>query len=100
MLTLSFLDPEDVFTVSFFESETGHLQGAQLTHENLTAGVAATRALLPLSSAISPLDTIVSAHNLSTAYGRAIAYTAIFEGTSFATLDSTRLFRLDEGHYS
>ncbi len=68
------------------------MQGAQLTHENITAGVAAIRALLPASHPLSPLDTIVSAHSLSTAYGRAIAYTAVFEGTSFATLHSSKLF--------
>jgi long-chain acyl-CoA synthetase len=79
-----------VFTVSFFKSDSGHLQATQLTHENLTAGVAAVRAVLPLSSAISPLDTIISSHSLSTSYGRAIAYTAVSEGTNFATLDSTK----------
>ncbi len=73
------------------------MQGAQLTHENITAGVAATRALLPASHALSPLDTIVSAHSLSTAFGRAIAYTAIFEGTSFATLQSAKLFTFNDG---
>ncbi|KAF7321822.1 Acetyl-CoA synthetase [Mycena kentingensis (nom. inval.)] len=88
--------PSDVFTVSFFSTESGQIQGAQLTHENLTAGVAAVRALMPLAHAFSPLDTIVSAHSMSTAYGRAIAYTALFEGTSFATLDSSKLFREDE----
>lgn len=62
-----------------------------MTHENLTAGVASARALLPLSGAISPLDTIVSGHSLSTAYGRAIAYTAVFEGTNFATLKSSNI---------
>ncbi|RDB24239.1 Long-chain-fatty-acid--CoA ligase 5 [Hypsizygus marmoreus] len=86
----------DIFTVSFFESESGHVQAAQLTHENMTAGVAATRGLLPLSHALSSLDTIVSAHPLSTAYGRAVAYTAIFEGTSFATLDSSKLYHPEE----
>ncbi|KAK0228337.1 hypothetical protein IW262DRAFT_1350397 [Armillaria fumosa] len=84
--------PSDVFTVSFFASGNGQMQGAQLTHENITAGVAAIRALLPASHPLSPLDTIVSAHSLSTAHGRAIAYTAVFEGTSFATLDSSKLF--------
>ncbi|KAK0210546.1 hypothetical protein DFS33DRAFT_1293946 [Desarmillaria ectypa] len=84
--------PSDVFTVSFFANGNGQMQGAQLTHENITAGVAAIRALLPASHPLSPLDTIVSAHSLSTAYGRAIAYTAVFEGTSFATLDSSKLF--------
>ncbi|KAF7338450.1 Acetyl-CoA synthetase [Mycena venus] len=88
--------PNDVFTVSFFSSESGHIQGAQLTHENITAGVAAVRALLPLSHAFSQLDTIVSAHSMGTAYGRAIAYTAIYEGTSFATLESSKLFHANE----
>ncbi|TFK55202.1 acetyl-CoA synthetase-like protein [Heliocybe sulcata] len=85
-------DPNDIFTVSFFSSRPGELRGAQLTHQNLTAGVAAARVLLPLSSAISPLDTIVSAHSMNTAYGRSIAYMAVYEGTSFATLDSTKIF--------
>jgi len=88
--------PSDVFTVSFFSSESGHIQGAQITHENLTAGVAAVRGLVPLSHAFSQLDTIVSAHSLGTAYGRAIAYTALFEGTSFATLESSKLFHANE----
>ncbi|KAH9930996.1 uncharacterized protein B0H18DRAFT_992194 [Fomitopsis serialis] len=76
------------------------LEGTQLTHENLTAGVAATRNLLPLSSAISSLDTIVSASSLSTPYGRAVAYTAIYEGTSFATLDSTKLITGPRTHHT
>ncbi|TFY55151.1 hypothetical protein EVJ58_g8424, partial [Rhodofomes roseus] len=84
-------NPRDVVTVAFHANALGELEGTQLTHENLTAGVAATRNLLPLSSAISSLDTIISAFSLSTPYGRAVAYTAIYEGTSFATLDSTRL---------
>ncbi|KAF9050711.1 hypothetical protein BDZ89DRAFT_1057149 [Hymenopellis radicata] len=88
--------PSDVFTVSFFTGANGQMQGAQLTHENITAGVAATRALLPASHPLSPLDTIVSAHSLSTAFGRAIAYTAVFEGTSFATLQSTKLFTFND----
>ncbi|CAK5279607.1 unnamed protein product [Mycena citricolor] len=84
--------PSDVFTVSFFASESGQIQGAQLSHENITAGVAAVRAMLPLSHTLTQLDTIISAHSISTAYGRAIAYTALYEGTSFATLDSAKLF--------
>jgi long-chain acyl-CoA synthetase len=96
IVTSLFLDSSDVFTVSFFESQSGLIQGAQLTHENMTAGVSATRALLPLSHALSSLDTIVSAHPLSTPYGRAIAYTAIFEGTSFATMESSKLYHVEE----
>ena len=78
--------------MSFFPNPIGGLSAVSLTHENLTAGVASVRALLPLSGAISPLDTIISGHSLSTAYGRAIAYTAVFEGTNFATLKSSSLF--------
>ncbi|TCD65411.1 hypothetical protein EIP91_002710 [Steccherinum ochraceum] len=83
--------PLDVFTVSFFPGPSGEVSAVSLTHENLTAGVASARALLPLSGAISPLDTLVSGHSLSTAFGRAVAYTAIFEGTNFATLKSSKL---------
>ncbi|KAI0050034.1 acetyl-CoA synthetase-like protein [Auriscalpium vulgare] len=86
----------DVFTVSFFQDASGQPQAVQLTHENITAGVTAVRALLPLSNPLSGLDTIVSAHSLSTAFGRSVAYTAIYEGASFATCDSTRLFKADE----
>ncbi|KAG6813620.1 hypothetical protein H0H92_009237 [Tricholoma furcatifolium] len=88
--------PGDVFTVSYFESASGHVQGVQLTHENITAGVAATRALFPLAHSLSALDTLVSGHSLSTAFGRAIAYTAIFEGTSFATLASSKVYHPTE----
>ena len=89
-------EPTDVFTVSFYESESGHIHGAQLTHENITAGVVAVRALLPVSNPLSPLDTITSAHSMSTAYGRAIAYTAIYENTSFASIPTSELFHPDE----
>jgi len=91
--------PQDAFTVSFFSSPSGEVQGTLLTHENLTAGVASTRSLLPLSGVLSPLDTIVSGHSLSTAYGRAVVYTALYEGTNFATLDSTKLFDNEEPTY-
>lgn len=85
--------PSDVFSVSFYRDEHGELQGVQLTHENMTAGVASIRALVPPSNAISTLDTLVSSHNLSTPYGRAIAYTAVYEGASFTTFGSTEIFR-------
>jgi long-chain acyl-CoA synthetase len=77
-----------------FSEESGENQTVLLTHQNFTAGIAAVRSLLPVSGAISPLDTIVSAHSLNTPYGRAIAYTALFEGTSFATLQSTKFFNI------
>ena len=86
-----------MFSVSFFKDPEGNLQGAQLTHQNITAGVTAIRAVLPLSSPMTALDTIVSAHSMSTAFGRAIAYTAIHEGTNFGTLPSTSLFKGTDG---
>lgn len=89
------IDSRAVFTVSFSEvSNQG--RAVLLNHQNFTAGIAAVRSLLPVSSALSPLDTIISAHSLNTPYGRSIAYTAIFEGTSFATLQSTRLLNVGD----
>lgn len=83
------------YTVSFFETPSGEMQCVQLTHENFTSGVTAIKALFPPAINLSTLDTIVSSHSLSTPYGRAIAYTALFEGTSFATLPSTSIFHVD-----
>jgi long-chain acyl-CoA synthetase len=62
----------------------------------MTAGVAATRALLPQTHALSPLDTIVTAHSVSTAYGRSIAYVALYEGASLASLASTKIYNIEE----
>ncbi|PPQ89064.1 hypothetical protein CVT25_006436 [Psilocybe cyanescens] len=89
--------PSDIFTVSFYRTPSGEIHGAQLTHENLTAGVAAVRALFPqANAALSSLDTVASAHALSTPYGRAVAYTAIYEGTSFASVAGSELYLKDE----
>ncbi|KAH6918885.1 acetyl-CoA synthetase [Coprinopsis sp. MPI-PUGE-AT-0042] len=85
-------NPSDVLSISLYEGANGLIQGAQLTHENITAGVAAIHALLPASHTFSALDTIASAHSLSTAYGRAVAYTAVYEGVSFATLRSSNVY--------
>lgn len=86
-------DVNHVFTIAFSKTPSGtSLQAVEFTQQNLTAGVASTRSLLPVSSPPTPLDTIVSAFSLSTPYGRTIAYTAVYEGTSFATLSSTRIF--------
>jgi long-chain acyl-CoA synthetase len=91
------LGPDDVFTVSYYRDHKNEMQAVQLTHQNITAGVTAVRALLPVSTPLSALDTIISAHSLSTAFGRAIAYTALYEGTSFATMESSKLFKLELG---
>jgi hypothetical protein len=91
-------DVDHVSTIAFSKTPSGlGFQAVQFTQQNLTAGVAATRSLLPVSSPLTPLDTIVSAFSLSTPYGRAIAYTAVYEGTSLATLNSTRIFTGNEG---
>ncbi len=60
--------------------------------QNLTAGVTAVRRQLPLVN-LTKDDAIVSSHSLATPYGRAVAYTALYEGASFATSDSTSIFR-------
>jgi long-chain acyl-CoA synthetase len=91
-LTPDGVGPKDVFTVSFFEMEPGRVQEAHLSHQNITAGVVAIRALLPTSNGLSSLDTIASSHSLSTAFGRIVAYSALLEGANFATFDSTRMF--------
>ncbi|KJA27239.1 hypothetical protein HYPSUDRAFT_35860 [Hypholoma sublateritium FD-334 SS-4] len=87
--------PSDVFTLSVYEVVDGEVYGAQLTHENVTAAVTAVRALFP-TAPLSSLDTILSAHSLSTAFGRALAYTAIYEGTSFATIPTSELYHAEE----
>lgn len=90
-------DVDHVFTIAFSKTPSGaDFRAAEFTQQNLTAGVATTRSLLPVSSPLTPLDTIVSAFSLSTPYGRSIAYTAIYEGTGFATLNSTRMFTENE----
>lgn len=88
--------PERVFSVAFHQGHDGQMHGAQLTHQNLTAGVTAVRALVPPSAPLTGLDTVISAHSLSTAYGRSIAYTALLEGCSFGTLPTTRIFKTDD----
>lgn len=85
-----------MFTLSVYEEVDGEVYGAQLTHENVTAAVAAVRALFP-TAPLSSLDTVLSAHPLSTAFGRAVAYTAIYEGTSFATIPTSELYHAEEG---
>ncbi|KAG1891489.1 hypothetical protein F4604DRAFT_1914290 [Suillus subluteus] len=85
--------PGSAYTVSFFETPSGEMRCVQLSHENFTSGVTAIRALFPAAINISTLDTVVSSHSLSTPYGRAIAYAALFEGASFATLPSTSVYR-------
>ncbi|KAN0127527.1 acetyl-CoA synthetase-like protein [Lactarius tabidus] len=96
-VTSSTPGPDDVFTVSFYRDADDQVRAVHLTHQNITAGVTAIRALLPPNAPLSALDTIISAHSLSTAFGRTIAYTALYDGTSFATLESSKVFTLGIG---
>ncbi|KAL5490430.1 hypothetical protein ACEPAI_5263 [Sanghuangporus weigelae] len=89
------IQPQDIFSVSFYPGPKNELKATRLTHQNLTAGVAATRALFPLTGAISSSDSIVSSHSLSTSFGRAIAYTALYENAHFSTIDTTNFFSRD-----
>ncbi|KAI6039022.1 hypothetical protein EDC04DRAFT_2688628 [Pisolithus marmoratus] len=84
--------PDDPYTLVFFEAPSGQMQAVRFTHENMTSGVAAIRTLFPPSMALSSVDTVVSNHSLSTPYGRVIAYSALYENASFATIDSTRMY--------
>lgn len=52
---------------------------------------------MPSSAPLSSLDTIASAYSLSSAYGRVVAYTAIFEGANFATLSSSKIVEANNG---
>lgn len=88
-----------MFSVSFFKDADGKIQGTQLTHQNITAGVTATKALVPPNNPLTALDTVVSAHSLSTAYGRSIAYTALLEGANFGTLLSSKLYQAEGGMF-
>ncbi|KAI6165643.1 hypothetical protein EDD17DRAFT_1793649 [Pisolithus thermaeus] len=87
-------NPDDLYMLAFFEAPSGRMQAVRFTHENMTFGVAAIRTLFPPSMALSGVDIIVSNHSLSTPYGLAIAYSALHENASFATIDSTRLYNV------
>ncbi|KAG8906712.1 NAD-dependent malic enzyme, mitochondrial [Tulasnella sp. 403] len=84
--------PTDVYTVTFTEVDDHQPHGVQLTHLNLTAGVAVTQHIFPRGKPFAPRDSIVSCHSLTTPFGRSVAYTALLRGCSFTTLPSTSIF--------
>ncbi|EJD05963.1 uncharacterized protein FOMMEDRAFT_119392 [Fomitiporia mediterranea MF3/22] len=86
------IQPQDIYSVSFYPGPNHELKATRLTHQNMTAGVTATRALFPLSGAISESDSIASSHSLSTPFGRAVAYTALYENAHFSTIDTSTVF--------
>ncbi|KAF9514878.1 hypothetical protein BS47DRAFT_1392137 [Hydnum rufescens UP504] len=83
--------PTDLFSTTFYDEHNEIPIGVQLTHQNLTAGPAAVRQFFTLTTPLSSSSTVLSAFPLSTPFGRAIAYYALFEGCNFATLNSTSL---------
>jgi len=50
--------------------------------QNLTAGPTSIRQFFTLTTPLGPNSTIYSAFPLASPFGRAIAYTALFEGKS------------------
>jgi len=90
-VTLPTPKPTDVITVGFHSVSGGVPQGTKLTHENVVAGVTATRVLPPLNDLLTPADMVYSAYSPSTALGRAILYSALYEGAHFSTTQSTIL---------
>lgn len=83
--------PSNTVTIGFYSVSNGVPQGTRLTHENVVAGVTATRVLPPLSDLLTPADSVFSAYSPSTPLGRAILYSALFEGAHFTTTQSTIL---------
>ena len=67
--------------------------GVKLSHQNLTAGPTAIRQFFTLSTPLSASSTVLSTFPLSTPFGRAVLYTALLEGSNFATVESTALFK-------
>ena len=55
------------------------------------AGANATINIFPTSQPWSEKDSVISAHGLSTPYGRSILYAALYTGSHFTTLPSSCL---------
>ncbi|GJJ12182.1 hypothetical protein Clacol_006423 [Clathrus columnatus] len=66
-------DPNAIFSIYLYETSKGELQGTQLTHVNVTAGVTSARLFFPANDAMTPTDTLLSIFQLSTPFGRALA---------------------------
>ncbi|KIM28964.1 hypothetical protein M408DRAFT_329011 [Serendipita vermifera MAFF 305830] len=79
----------DISSAHFYANENGVLRGAQFTHQNVVAGTTATINIFPTSQPWSESDSVVSAHSLSTPYGRSILYAALYTGSHFTTLPSS-----------
>ncbi|KAG8831329.1 hypothetical protein FRC17_003282 [Serendipita sp. 399] len=78
----------DISSAHFYAVESGKLRGVQFTHQNIVAGATAILNAFPTSTPWTEQDTILSAHSLSTPYGRSILYAALYCGANFATFSS------------
>ncbi|EJU05730.1 acetyl-CoA synthetase [Dacryopinax primogenitus] len=86
--------PEDVFSVNFYTTgPDGRPIGAEITHQNLTAGVASVMNLFASGKTLSAADTVVSAFSFAHPFGRAVAYASIYNGSAFGTVPSTALHK-------
>ncbi|KDQ12388.1 hypothetical protein BOTBODRAFT_176607 [Botryobasidium botryosum FD-172 SS1] len=88
--------PEDIVTTSYYDIKGETLIGVDLTHQNFTAGPTVIRHMLSIAAPFSPSSRILSAHSLSTPFGRALAYTALYEGSGIAALESTKIVKGQE----
>ncbi|KZT59819.1 acetyl-CoA synthetase-like protein [Calocera cornea HHB12733] len=85
---------DDVISVTFYgNAADGRPIGAEITHQNLTAGVTAVMNLFASGKSITATDTIISAFSLASPFGRAVAYAAVYNGAAFATVPSTALYK-------
>lgn len=57
--------------------------------KNVVAGVTATRFLPPLNELFKPEDSIYSSFAPTTAFGRAVLYTALYEGINITHFPSS-----------
>jgi len=89
--------PAELFSTTYHGMKNEVPTGVHITHMNLTSGPTAIRQFFTLTTPLSPASTILSAFPLATPFGRAIAYTALLEGSNFATLDSTSLLQSANG---
>jgi len=85
----------DVFMISYYGDELGQPKAVQLTHQNMTAAVVSARGLFPVASSMSASDRILSSFSMNTPFGMAVAFHALFEGTSFSTKPNIGLFKTE-----
>lgn len=89
-------DPSQLFTTAYHDRIRNTPVGVKISHQTLTAGPTAIRQFFTLSTPLSASSTVLSAFPLTSPFGRAVLYTAVMEGASFGTVESTSLFKAPE----